>query len=294
MGFLIMNLGLLIGILLPLLLPPKSSITGESVGRSAIVRVLVGCGTTFFSSGVVVPLSFWLITKIMVNKRGAWTNWTKKGQATENFSMALRRFFHELPKAKPFLVVDIVIALIILIFIGILIGRYLIFMFPTFKPITIGSLIIVGIIALWLVAFGFGFTARPMRYFPEYPPLRMMRGTQLTALVLNISVGIVIGLFADIPILKSLWYAIAGTFGSMLIMLALFALFTFKTMAGVKITGNKNLMIADAYRGIWLFSSLSLVAMYYILQQFNGNPLILNSSMITSVCSIGYASGYIP
>jgi hypothetical protein len=68
MGMLIMNLGLLTGIFLPLLFPPKSAITGSLVGRSTLVRVLVGCLTTFFAGGVVIPISFWLMTKIMVRK----------------------------------------------------------------------------------------------------------------------------------------------------------------------------------------------------------------------------------
>jgi hypothetical protein len=69
MHVLIMNLGLLVGILLPLLFPPKSPVSGAPVGRSAIVRILVGCVTTFIASGFVIPLSFWLITKIMLRKK---------------------------------------------------------------------------------------------------------------------------------------------------------------------------------------------------------------------------------
>lgn len=68
-NILILLLSLLGGILLPILFPPKSPITDTIVGRSALVRSFVGCLTTVFAGGVMLPMSLWLLTKIILGRR---------------------------------------------------------------------------------------------------------------------------------------------------------------------------------------------------------------------------------
>lgn len=221
----------------------------------------------------------------------------------ESIPRAFLFFLANLPKAfRSLCWIYMFVALGIYIFVGYRLAAALC-LSPDLEQPTTGLVITSSLIILWLVAFSMGVKLRPVK--PEiyllYPPGQVIGGSLTCSFVFVMVLGVTVGHVLGVGILRSLLYAFLGILPVPFIVNGLFLPTIRRTKTAVRTQGDKGVVIADAYRGMWVFPAFSVIAVYGFSRWIGGeftyaSPYLIavSASLMTAVFSTGYASGYYP
>lgn len=212
----------------------------------------------------------------------------------------LVKFFKELPGAPKHLKVMMVVAVIMQAGsgLGMLRGHPTMGTWPL-PQVLLTAAIVAGV--FWLAGFILGFVLRKEPLKPIFPPYEQLGKGALPSLIAGVGCGMTVGMLGlDLSPVKAAAYSFSGWLGVIVVTLVLFKLYTPVTEKAVQRTRQPSIIVADAYRGMWVFPALGTLALFLGSLAVGGaeiealRPLVVLSGIATSVVLAGVASGFLP